>query len=157
MNQFRVRRSSRIEEEVPITLIGSDTEGKLFLEHTHTILISRHGAGVVSKYKLSPEQEILIRLQDSNKEEVVRVIGQIGGHLDSYVYGVAFLQSHTNFWGREFTLLTGSESKAPSLTLECVRCGSRESVEHNDLEGKAEIFSVRRSVYQVPDDFSARR
>ena len=144
MNQFGVRRSDRIEEEVPITLIGSDTEGKLFLEHTHTILISRHGAGVVSKYKLSPEQEMLIRLQDSDKEEEVRVIGQIGVHLDSYVYGVAFLQSDTNFWGREFKPLTGSENKAPSLTLECARCGSRESVEHNDLE--VDVYTFNQSV-----------
>jgi hypothetical protein len=143
MNQFGVRRSSRIEEEVPITLIGSDTEGKLFLEHTHTILISQHGAGVVSKYKLSPEQEILIRLQDSAKEEEVRVIGQIAVHLDSYVYGVAFLQSDANFWGREFRPLTESENKAPSLTLECARCGSRESVEHNDLEADVYAFNQR--------------
>lgn len=144
MNQFGVRRSSRIEEAVPITLIGSDTEGKLFLEHTHTILISRHGAGVVSKYKLSPEQEVLIRLQDSDKEEDVRVIGQIGVHSDSFVYGVAFLQADTNFWGREFAPLTGSESTAPCLTLECVRCGSRESVEHNDLE--VDVYTFNQSV-----------
>jgi PilZ domain len=134
MQQSGVRRSSRIEEEIPITLIGSDTEGKVFLEHTHTILISRHGAGIVSQYKLSPEQEMLIQLQDSNKEAEVRVIGQIGGHSDSYVYGVAFLQPHINFWGREFTPLTESESKTPLPTLECSRCKSRESIEHNGLE-----------------------
>jgi PilZ domain len=143
MNQFGVRRSNRIEEEIPITLIGSDTEGKLFLEHTHTILISRHGAGVVSKYKLSPEQEILIRLQHSDREEDVRVIGQIGVHSDAFVYGVAFLQSHSNFWGREFAPLTGSESAASSLTLECARCGSRASIEHNDLEADVYAFNER--------------
>ena len=72
-----VRRSSRIKEEIPITLIGSDTEGKVFLEHTHTTLVSLFGAGVVSQYKLSAEQEMLVRLQDCDKEAEVRVIGQM--------------------------------------------------------------------------------
>jgi len=132
MPESGVRRSSRIKEEIPITLIGSDTEGKVFLEHTRTTLISLHGAGVVSQYKLSPEQEMLIRLQDCDKEAEVRVIGQIGIQVDSFVYGVAFLQAHLNFWGREFLQLT--ESKARFLTLECSRCQSRESIEHSDLE-----------------------
>jgi hypothetical protein len=132
MHESGVRRSSRIKEEIPITLIGSDTEGKVFLEHTHTTLISLHGAGVVSRYKLSPEQEMLIRLQDCDKEAEVRVIGQIGVQSDSFVYGVTFLQSHLNFWGREFTQLINSQTDFS--TLECSRCQSRESIEHDDLE-----------------------
>ena len=99
MHESGVRRSSRIKEEIPITLIGSDTEGKVFLEHTHTTLISRHGAGVVSRYKLSPEQEMLIRLQDCDKEAEVRVIGQIGVQSDSFVYGVAFFAPTSQFLG----------------------------------------------------------
>jgi hypothetical protein len=95
-------------------------------------LISLHGAGVVSQYKLSPEQEMLIRLQDCDKEAEVRVIGQIGVLSDSFVYGVAFLQSHLNFWGREFTQLIDSQTNRS--TLECSRCQSRESIEHDDLE-----------------------
>src|SRR5450432_1448789 len=132
MHESGVRRSSRIKEEIPITLVGSDTEGKVFLEHTHTTLISLHGAGVVSQYKLSPEQEMLIRLQDCDREADVRVIGQIGVQSDSFVYGVAFLQSHLNFWGREFTQLIDSQTNR--TTLECSRCQSRESIEHSDLE-----------------------
>jgi hypothetical protein len=127
-----VRRSSRIKEEIPITLIGSDTEGKVFLEHTHTTLVSLFGAGVVSQYKLSAEQEMLVRLQDCDKEAEVRVIGQIGVQVASFVYGVAFLQSHLNFWGREFTQLIDSQTNRS--TLECSRCQSRESIEHTDLE-----------------------
>jgi PilZ domain. len=144
MPQSSIRRSNRIEEEIPIVLIGSDTEGKSFLEHTRTILISRHGAGVVSRYKLSPEQELLIRLQDSDKETDVRVIGQIGVQSELYVYGVAFLEPHIDFWEREFTCGTEPKSKAPCLTLECSRCGTRESIEHNDLE--ADVYAFNQSV-----------
>jgi PilZ domain len=150
MHQPSIRRSNRIEEDISITLIGSDTEGRSFLEHTRTILISRHGAGIVSRYKLSPEQELLIRLQDSDKETDVRVIGQIGVQLELYIYGVAFLEPNINFWGREFTCLTESESKAPPLTLECSRCGSRESIEHNDLE--ADVYAFNQAVVRYCEE-----
>jgi hypothetical protein len=140
MPQHGARRSTRIKEQIPITVIGSDTEGRVFLEQTHTLLISLHGAGVASQYKLSPEQEVVIRLPDSNKEADVRVIGQMGQHGDLYVYGVAFLQSHINFWDREFTALTEPDK----LTLECGRCKSLESVEHSDLE--VDVYTFNQNV-----------
>ncbi len=144
MSQSSIRRSNRIDAEIPIVLIGSDTEGRSFLEHTRTILISRHGAGIVSQYKLSPEQELLIRDQDSDKEADIRVIGQIGVQSELYIYGVAFLEAHTNFWGREFSSLNTSENQASPLTLECSRCGSQESIEHNDLE--VDVYAFNQSV-----------
>src|SRR5450432_3192222 len=139
-----IRRSNRIEEDIPIILIGSDTEGRSFLEHTHTVLISRHGAGIVSRYKLSPEQELIIRAQESGKEADIRVIGQMGVQSELYIYGVAFLELHINFWGREFAYLNASENQAPPLTLECTRCGSQESIEHNDIE--IDVYSFNQSV-----------
>jgi PilZ domain len=143
MTPSSARRSNRIEEEIPITLIGSDTEGRSFLEHTRTVLISRHGAGITSQYKLSPEQELLI-LRDSKKEANVRVIGQMGVLSELYIYGVAFLEPLIDFWDREFITQTESESKAPPLILECSRCGSRESIEHNDLE--IDVFTFNQNV-----------
>lgn len=140
MPQHSVRRSNRIREKIPITIIGSDTEGRVFLEQTHTLLISQHGAGVASQYKLSPEQEILIRLPDSNKEADMRVIGQMGEDGGLYVYGVAFLQAQINFWEREFTALAEQET----LTLECSRCTNRESVEHSDLE--VDVYTFNENV-----------
>jgi hypothetical protein len=144
MPQSNIRRSSRIEEDIPIVLIGSDTEGRSFLEHARTILISQHGAGVISRYKLSPEQELLIRVQGSDKEADIRVIGQIGVQSELYIYGVAFLELHINFWGREFTSLNASENQAPHLTLECSRCGSQESIGQNDLE--VDVYAFNESV-----------
>jgi PilZ domain len=143
MPQSSIRRSNRIEEDISIILIGSDTEGRSFLEHTRTILISRHGAGVVSRYKLSPEQELLIRVQGSDHEADIRVIGQTGVQSELYIYGVAFLEPQVNFWGREFSSLK-SEIKGPPLTLECSRCGSQESIEHDDLE--VDVYAFNQSV-----------
>ncbi len=144
MSQSSIRRSNRIEEEIPIILIGSDTAGRSFSERTRTILISRHGAGVVSRYKLSPEQELLIRVQDSEKEADIRVIGQIGVQSELYIYGVAFLEAHMNFWGRNFISLNASENQAASLTLECSRCGGQESMEQNDFE--VDVYAFNQSV-----------
>ena len=144
MSQWSIRRSNRIEEGIPIILIGSDTEGRSFLEHTRTILISRYGGGVVSRYKLSPEQELVIRVDDSDKEADIRVIGQIGVQSEGYIYGVAFLEPHTNFWAREFTHLNVSENQAPALTFECSRCGRQELIEQNDLE--VDVYAFNQSV-----------
>src|SRR5215471_15935830 len=72
-----VRRSSRIPKEIAILLTGSDIEGKVFSEQTKTVLLSRHGAGIVSRYKLSAEQELILRRLDTNKETEVRLVGQI--------------------------------------------------------------------------------
>src|SRR5437016_14277955 len=94
-----LRRSSRIAREIAILLLGSDTEGKVFSEQTKTVLLSRHGAGIVSRYKLSAEQELILRRLDTNKEAEVRVVGRIGGDGEVYTYGVACLASTNHFRG----------------------------------------------------------
>src|SRR6266436_769198 len=72
MSSERLRRSSRIPKEIPILLVGSDMEGKTFSEKAKTVLLSRHGAGIVSEYKLSPEQELILRSLETNKETDAR-------------------------------------------------------------------------------------
>jgi hypothetical protein len=89
---------------------------------------------VVSKYKLSPEQELLLRWPDGNKEAEARIVGQVGTHLESYAYGVVFLDSSVNFWDREFAQVAELEGKGVSATLECTRCKRQESVAQGDLE-----------------------
>jgi hypothetical protein len=66
-------------------------EGKMFSEETKTVLLSRHGAGIVSQYALYAEQELVLRRLDTNKEAEIRVVGQLGADGKLYTYGVAFL------------------------------------------------------------------
>ncbi len=127
------RRSGRIPKQVAITLVGSDMEGRVFSEQTKTVLLSRHGAGIISTYKLSPEQELVLRSEESNKEIEARVVGQIGSDGDTYIYGVAFLQSKTNFWGIDFPELSESEKRASQTLIECGSCRAREIADHSDL------------------------
>src|SRR6267143_2329381 len=94
-----LRRSHRIAREIAILLVGSDMEGKVFSEQTKTVLLSRHGAGVVSQYVLSPEQELILRRLDTDKEVEVRVVGQLGSQKNTYTYGMAFLDQTIDFWG----------------------------------------------------------
>ena len=125
-------------------MVGSDTEGKVFSEETKTVLLSRHGAGIVSHYKLSAEQELILRRLDTNKEMEVRVVGQIGAESDVYTYGVAFLDSTNNFWGIKFPQPCDAEKRANFALLECSSCKARESVEHSDLE--VDVYLVNEGI-----------
>jgi hypothetical protein len=138
------RRSGRIPKQVAILLIGSDIEGRIFSERTKTVVLSRHGAGIISEHKLSAEQEVVIRSEESNKEAEVRVVGQIGSAGEMYIYGVAFTRPDVNFWGIEFPPLSEAEKRASRTTLECGRCHARESADHSDLE--SDVYAINESI-----------
>jgi hypothetical protein len=52
---------------------------------------------------------------DGNKEAGVRIVGQVGTHLENYAYGVAFLDININFWDREFAQVAELEREVISL------------------------------------------
>ena len=139
-----VRRSSRIPKELNILLVGSDTEGKVFSEQTKTVLLSRHGAGIVSGFKLSAEQELVLRRLDTNKETEVRVVGQIGVESEVYTYGVAFLDPTQNFWGLQFPAPSQAEREMRVVSLECGSCQAQETVEQSDLE--SDVYLVNAGI-----------
>jgi len=139
-----VRRSSRIPKQIAVLLVGSDIEGKVFSEQTRTVLLSRHGAGIVSGYKLSAEQELILRRLDTNKETEVRLVGQIGVEDDVYTYGVAFLDSTNNFWGIKFPTASEEEQRTRVVLLECGSCQARETVEQSDLE--SDVYRVNEGI-----------
>lgn len=139
-----VRRSSRIPKEIAILLTGSDIEGKVFSEQTKTVLLSRHGAGIVSRYKLSAEQELILRRLDTNKETEVRLVGQIGVEDEVYTYGVAFLDSTNNFWGVQFPIPSQEEKEARVVIMECGSCQTRETVEQSDLE--SDVYRINEGI-----------
>jgi PilZ domain len=155
-----LRRSSRIPKELAILLTGSDMDGKGFSEMTKTVLLSRHGAGILSTYKLSAEQEIIIRYLDTNKEAVVRVVGGIGSEGELYTYGVAFADhSNIDFWGIDFAPVSEREKDARRVLLECGSCKERETVEHSDVESDVLIINegIVRYCKQCADSTLWRR
>ncbi|HEV3374824.1 MAG TPA: PilZ domain-containing protein [Candidatus Acidoferrum sp.] len=145
-----MRRSGRIPKVIVILLVGSDMEGKVFSEETRTVVLSRHGAGITSQYKLVPEQELILRRLDTNSETEIRVVGQIGAQADSYTYGVAFLDPEVDFWGVKFPLLTDSEIQATRALLECSGCKHREAVLHSELE--VDVLAINEGIVRFCKD-----
>ena len=138
------RRSSRIAKQVAILLIGSDFEGRVFSEKTKTVVLSRHGAGIVSEYKLSAEQELIIRVVETNKEAEVRVVGQLAALSGVYTYGVAFLDPNIDLWGLDFAAATEAEKLARRVLLECSSCKGRDIVDQTDLE--SDVFAINKNL-----------
>jgi hypothetical protein len=142
MSFEHLRRSSRIPKEIAILLTGSDLDGKGFSEMTKTVLLSRYGAGIISAYKLSAEQEIIVRYLDTNQEAVVRVVGRIGSEGEIYTYGVAFVDPGTiDFWGIDFARVSEKDKEARSVLLECGKCKERATIEHSDVESDVLIIN----------------
>jgi len=139
-----VRRSGRIPREIAILLTGSDMEGKMFSEETKTVLLSRHGAGIVSQYALYAEQELIIRRLDTDKETEVRVVGQLGAHENIHTYGVAFLKPEVDLWEIKFPRMTESEKEASRVMLQCCGCKACEMVEQSDLE--SDVYLVNEGI-----------
>jgi PilZ domain-containing protein len=136
----RKRRSGRIAKELDIVLLGTDTTGKVFSEETKTVVLSRHGAGVVSRYRFPPDELMTLRLSGSTKEAVVRLVGQIGGEPGRYVYGLAFVEPDPGFWPMEFPPPESFEPASLCLTLECSLCQSHQNVEQHEIE--EDVYSV---------------
>jgi len=139
-----VRRSGRIPKEISIILIGSDLTGRIFSEETKTVLLSLHGAGLLSRHKLSPEQEMVLRWPERNKEAEIRVVGQIGENCGTYTYGVAFFDSVVNFWEMEFPPPSPKEQELGVLTLVCSVCQSFDRVDDRSIE--ADVVATNEGV-----------
>jgi PilZ domain len=141
------RRSGRIAKELDIVLLGTDTTGKVFSEATKTVVLSRHGAGIVSRYRFTPDEVLRLRLPDSSKEAEVRLVGQIGGEPGRYIHGVAFVDPDLHFWPMEFPPPESPESfesGSHPLALECSLCQERQNVEPHEIE--EDVYSVNGNI-----------
>lgn len=143
----RKRRSGRIAKEIAIVLLGTDTTGKMLSEETKTVVLSRHGAGVVSRYRFSPDELLTLRLPDSTKEAEIRLVGQIGGEPGRYIYGVAFVDPDPHFWPMEFPPPEPFESASLQLLLECSLCQARQNIEQHEIE--EDVYSVNGYILRL--------
>jgi hypothetical protein len=139
-----VRRSARISKEIPILLIGSDLDGRMFSEPTSTVLLSLHGAALLSRHKLSPEQELVLRWPEKNKEAEIRVVGHIGEQSGRHAYGVAFFGQNLNFWEIDFPPVSEMEKQLGLLSLVCGSCKTLEKVD--DASFEADICAASEGV-----------
>src|SRR5216684_6934257 len=139
-----MRSSGRIPKQIPILLIGSDLGGRVFSEHTTTVLLSLHGAGILSRHKLSPEQELILRWTEKNKEAEIRVVGHLGEQSGRHTYGVAFFDPNLNFWEIDFPPVSAVEKELGLLSLVCSSCNTLEKVDDSSFE--ADICATNEGV-----------
>jgi len=129
-----MRSSGRIPKQIPILLIGSDLDGRVFSEPTTTVLLSLHGAGILSRHKLSPEQELVLRWTEKNKEAEIRVVGHLGVQSGQHTYGVAFFDENLNFWEIDFPPVSPSERELGVLAVVCSICSTLEKIDDTSVE-----------------------
>lgn len=130
----KARRGGRISREVPILLIGSGSDGAVFSEATHTVILSQHGAGIVSQHKLMAEQELILRDVGRNREAEVRVVGEIAQQGRMHTYGVAFLDERLDFWEMEFPPAPAWDERPERMLLECGGCQGVVELTNGDFE-----------------------
>jgi hypothetical protein len=144
------RRSGRIAKQLPIVLLGTDAAGKVFAEETTTVVLSRHGAGVLSKFRFAPDEVLTLRLSGSAKEADVRLVGQIGGEPGRYVYGLTFVDPNLDFWPMDFPPPEVFEPASRQLTLECTTCHVRQVVEYDDIA--EDVYSINGNVLRFCEE-----
>jgi len=122
METQTVRRSDRIFLELDIEITGSEVSGKEFLERTTTLVLSRHGAKVLSKHMLVPQQEVVVKCLKTDKEAVASVVGTIGKIPEGYYYGISFMDPEFDMWDIAFPALPEGEAEGNKTVLECLSC-----------------------------------
>ena len=142
-----MRSSGRIPKQIPILLIGSDLDGRVFSEPTTTVLLSLHGAGILSRHKLSPEQELVLRWPEKNREAEIRVVGHLGEQSGQHTYGVAFFDPHLNFWQIDFPPINPSEMELGLLSIICSSCNTLERIDDASIE--ADVCATNESVIRL--------
>ncbi|MBI3406361.1 MAG: hypothetical protein HY046_12980, partial [Acidobacteria bacterium] len=101
------RRSTRIVQAVPITVIGVDALGQPFREHTSTLIINCHGCKYQSKHYVlkntqvtievahpegGPPRQVRARILWIQRPRTVQELFQVGAEMDvaGNIWGIAF-------------------------------------------------------------------
>jgi hypothetical protein len=123
------RRSERFSAQIPVQLAGASETGQQFLEKTQTLTLSQHGASILSKWKLIPNREVIIRRLDTGKEASVRIAGKIGDRPEGHVYAAEFVDPHANLWEADFLPTSDLDKTDDLVYLACGCCGKSEAVQ----------------------------
>ncbi len=138
------RRSDRIAMSIPIRVMGKDEWGQDFMSESRTVTLSRHGATIILKQGLKPDQDLKITLAKRSKEAAFRVVGRIGGESDGFVYGVAQLDPNVDLWGIGFPPTSDDKRVVGRLLMECSQCKYQEIAYMNELE--VQVFQANQEL-----------
>lgn len=144
LRRGRRRRTERVVVQMPVQLGGASETGQPFFENTETLTLSQGGASILSKRKLVPGQEIIMRRPDTRKEARIRAVAKIGDRPEGYVYAVEFLDPQVNLWEMKFASISDSEGTEDLVLLVCNCCQTSEAI--GLKEPKLSDFEVAHEV-----------
>jgi hypothetical protein len=129
--------STSAKLQLPIEVIGSDLEGRQFIERTQTLTIHRGGATLLLTNKLAPGSEVIVHNLGNGEESLAYVVGQIRKEHDSHVYALSFLDPSVDLWHFQFP----PAAPATEILLECNYCHTMSP--HFLSEIEMEVFTAR--------------
>ena len=139
------RATDRVALIIQIQIFGANLEGVAYSEKAQTLVVSRNGALIVVDRNLTPQDEIMIRIEHTGKEAPAQIVGQVRKEPDGFVYGVKLLDSSVNLWDIDFLPLGESEGAVGRTLLECAKCRLREVVYLEEFE--TEVYHANRYIY----------
>ena len=125
----RNRRSDRISISFTLETMGTNAEGRPFLETARTVVVNRHGALVSLNHKLRVGQTVTVRRRANDgsiRQTDVRVVACEKELPSGGEYGVSFVDPNLDFWGIEFPEPERSVDAVVRLLVECTHCKSQE-------------------------------
>lgn len=123
------RRSDRISISFSLETMGTDAEGRPFLETARTVVVNRHGALVALNHKLRIGQSLTVRRRATDgsiRQADVKVVACEKETSSGGEYGVSFVDSDLDFWGIEFPAAERAVDAVVRLLVECTHCRSQE-------------------------------
>lgn len=97
------RRSTRLAITIPITVSGKDSAGHTFKENSRTVVISKHGAKILTVHQLGMGAEVVIenRALGRTARATVVCLADRPSPKDPMEVGIQLLHAE-NIWGIEF-------------------------------------------------------
>ena len=134
MEYRAIRRSGRVECEIPVQISGLDANGKHFVEETRTILISQCGAKIFLQHRLVEDLQVSIRHLRLKRETQARVAWQRELATGGFHCGIEFPDLPQDFWETEFQADTRDSNIVAHFLLECTRCGTQKVMDVDSME-----------------------
>jgi hypothetical protein len=96
------RRSARVVIDIPVTVFGQDSDGKIFGEITKTLTVSAHGCLVRVNTVIDPQKPALLVNTKTGAEIQCRIAYRKEIEPGLHEIGLDFEQPVPRFWGVNF-------------------------------------------------------
>lgn len=92
-----MRRSTRIQVRVPVSITGVLPGGKSFTEQAYVLSVSKYGARLKCRHPLSPGMEIRVKPTAGDHDAVYQVVWTGSGPDDSDEVGIQSVNPSSHF------------------------------------------------------------